>query len=511
MGKAVQAILSETWAITEPALQTMLDIANRETSLDAVEAQRGVKLNHDRAMTIRDGVAVIPIHGPMFRYANLFTRISGATSVEEVALDLKDALNRTDVKAILLDIDSPGGDVNGVHELAEMIYGARGQKPIKAYTGYQCCSAAYWCASAADEVIADDTAVVGSIGVVAAVPKRSESTYTIEFVSSKSKNKRIDPTTESGRTQIQARVDALADVFIEAVARNRGITADLVVENYGAGGVAVGQQAVAAGLADRLGSFEQVLMELSTGGKKEYRDQPAKRRKGPMAAGQGVDMSKKGFWAWMSGEEPLAPPAAEQPAANTSVTWGTLSSASDGVVFGSTVITASLQEELSNARLKLSALEAENTALREQNTTQAQQIAAYETAVKAEQEKTAALALEARRTRFAELSKDWYGDKAGHIAHLEAMADTFGEESALFQGYVQHERSVAEITKTSDLFKEIGSDREPEATNAYARFEVNARRIAEDEQVTFEQAMVRAAERDPGLYQEYINEQRRGV
>lgn len=210
------------------------------------------------AASIRDGVAVIKVSGPLFRYANLMTRVCGATSYELLAQDFNKAVQSPQIKGILLDIDSPGGEVNGCSELSDMIYQARGKKPIIAYASGACCSGAYWIASACDKIFVADTAILGSIGVVSIFEKDDED-KTIEIVSSQSPNKRPNINTEEGRAKIQSRVDELAEVFISKVARNRNITADDVVKNFGAGDVSVGQHAVRQGLADGLSSFEAIV------------------------------------------------------------------------------------------------------------------------------------------------------------------------------------------------------------------------------------------------------------
>ena len=241
----------------------MADIAreNRKTC-DAIAREMGKDMKDANAVSIRDGVAVIKVSGPLFRYANLMTRICGATSYELLAQDFNKAVQSPQIKGILLDIDSPGGEVNGCSELSDMIYQARGTKPIIAYASGACCSGAYWIASACDKILAADTAILGSIGVVSIFEKDDED-KTIEIVSSQSPNKRPDINTEEGKAKIQARVDELAEVFIAKVARNRGISEDDVINNFGAGDVSVGQHAVRQGLSDGLSSFEAIITNLS--------------------------------------------------------------------------------------------------------------------------------------------------------------------------------------------------------------------------------------------------------
>lgn len=244
-------------------MRTITEIArDNNRSYDAVAKELGKDLRDANAVSIRDGVAVIKVSGPLFRYANLMTRVCGATSYELLSQDFNKALQSSDVKAILLDIDSPGGEVNGCSELSDMIFKSRGVKPIIAYTSGSCCSGAYWIASACDKILAADTAILGSIGVVSIFEKDDDG-KTVEIVSSQSPNKRPDVNTEAGKAKIQARVDELAEVFIAKVARNRGITAVDVVKNFGAGDVSVGQHAVRNGLADGLSSFEDIISSLN--------------------------------------------------------------------------------------------------------------------------------------------------------------------------------------------------------------------------------------------------------
>ena len=228
-------------------LQTMTEIASEtRKSPEAIAKEMGREMRNTNAVSIRDGVAVIKVSGPLFRYANLMTRICGATSYELFAQDFNKALQQSEIKAILLDIDSPGGEVNGCSEISDMIFKARGSKPIIAYASGSCCSGAYWIASACDKILAADTAILGSIGVVS-IFEKDDDAKTIEIVSSQSPNKRPDVNTDEGRAKIQARVDEPVDV----------------VKEFGAGDVSVGQYAVRNGLADGLSSFEDIVSSLN--------------------------------------------------------------------------------------------------------------------------------------------------------------------------------------------------------------------------------------------------------
>ncbi|WP_165823444.1 S49 family peptidase [Metarhizobium album] len=243
-----------------------MSIAERsnEVSPQALEAYRSASLSRAERATERDGVAIIRIEGPLFKKANLFVSMSGATSYEMVRRDLQVALDDKGIHSIALYVDSPGGEANGCDELASAIYAARSKKPITAFVSGMAASGGYWIASAASRVVISDAAMLGSIGVVLGLPDRSEAdrrrgVRTMEFVSSQSPGKRPDPSSDRGRAQIQTLVDDLAGVFVAAVAKHRGVSVDTVTRNFGGGGMKVGAKAVAAGMADDVGQFEAVI------------------------------------------------------------------------------------------------------------------------------------------------------------------------------------------------------------------------------------------------------------
>lgn len=267
MSRVEQAICGTPWAITEAGMDQIMAVATRMTDPEAVEKERGKELRSEWRVRIRDGVAVVPIHGPLFRYANLFTRFSGATSYEQAGVEIGAALKDPQIRGIVLDIDSPGGMVNAVQELGEIIRSARGTKPVVAHISGQGTSAAYWIASAAETVTAGPTAMVGSIGAVMEVREREtpEGEKRWTYVSAVSPRKRLEPGTEEGGAQIQSVVDELGQVFVATVAQYRETTVDDVLANYGQGGIMVGREALEAGMVDRLTTLEEVIAGLSSG------------------------------------------------------------------------------------------------------------------------------------------------------------------------------------------------------------------------------------------------------
>lgn len=277
---ALQFLASQAWALPPNLLADMEAIARREFDagrLQALTSQEGDSLQAAPAVEVRDGVALIKVRGVVSRYASWMHDICGGTSTEALAKSLSAAVEDAKVRAVVLWIDSPGGQVNGLNELAEMIYQARGQKKIVAYVGGQACSAAYWMASACSEVVIDATAELGSVGTVAGfrILPAAEGEQRIEIVSSNAPNKRLDPTSEAGHLAVQTIVDDLETVFVDAVARNMSVGRDKVLADYGRGGTFIGAKAVQQGMAHRLGSLEGLVAELS-GRAQQRSNQPFK-------------------------------------------------------------------------------------------------------------------------------------------------------------------------------------------------------------------------------------------
>lgn len=255
-------IQSELWAITPDALQQIVAVAQGFGDPEAVAAKLGRPLANTRTVIVRDGVAVVPVIGPIFRYANMFTEISGATSVQTLATDFQTALDDPAVKSIILEIDSPGGQVSGISEFAAQIKAS--DKPVIAYVSHLAASAAYWIASAADSIITNDTSMLGSIGVVLQA-SLDEDDNTVKFISSQSPLKQVAANTDQGKQQHQQMVDNLAEVFINTVAGNRNTTREDVIANFGMGGIKIAADAIAAGMADSLGSLESIIAGYTSG------------------------------------------------------------------------------------------------------------------------------------------------------------------------------------------------------------------------------------------------------
>lgn len=260
--KAFLKATSSVWAITDEMLEAIIEISSRDNdTIEAVAAKLGRPLDNTYNVELRNGIAILPVTGPLIRYANIFSRISGATSYEMLARDFTKSINDPNVQGIIFSIDSPGGEVNGVSDLAELISKTSTDKPVWAYIGGSGASGAYWIASQADMIYASDTALVGSVGVVystydTTTQDEQAGRKRVTLVSSQSPNKALGVDTSEGRKQLQVVMDDTAEVFISKVAEGRGITPQQVLDNYGQGKVFVGQRALKQGLIDGVSTFE---------------------------------------------------------------------------------------------------------------------------------------------------------------------------------------------------------------------------------------------------------------
>jgi signal peptide peptidase SppA len=263
----ISAIEKTPWAITPDGLELILGIAQRKISDPEAALEKREDYENKSLYEDIDGVAVIEIFGSIFPRANLFTNFSGGATADGLLKTFSEALKDDSIKAILLNVDSPGGQITGINEFSNAIYNARGTKPIYAYVNGMAASAAYWIASAADKVICDATARVGSIGVVAAWRDYSEADKRAgikdyEFVSSQSPNKRVDYSTEKGKAVLQKELDALAEVFISTVARNRNVSEKTVIEKFGEGGLIIASEAEKHRACDSIGSLTSAIADL---------------------------------------------------------------------------------------------------------------------------------------------------------------------------------------------------------------------------------------------------------
>lgn len=274
----VLEVLNAPWAITQPKLDQIVSIYDAKLkgenlSVTELEAKLGRSVsNEDKPYEVIDGVAVISVSGVMAKRFNLFQAISGGVSTEMLGAKIQQALDDDDAHSIILDIDSPGGSVDGTPELANIIFEGREQKNIIAYANGLMASAGYWIGSACNEVYSSSvTTQVGSIGVVAQhvdVSKADKQRGVKRTEIYAGKYKRIassyEPLTEDGRASIQDQVDYLYSIFVGTVSKHRGVSEETVLSDMADARVFIGQQAVDAGLVDGITTLDALIAKLSS-------------------------------------------------------------------------------------------------------------------------------------------------------------------------------------------------------------------------------------------------------
>ena len=258
----LKALASERWLVEQSYLQTMADIAMREHDVETLAAKVGKPLENTRNVEMFGDVAVIPVIGAIYRYANLFTEICGATSTDRLAKELRVASENPKVKTIVLNIDCPGGQAAGIWELAQQIRDIK--KTVIAYVDDTAASGGYWIASACDHIAAAKTAMVGSIGAVYTFKLYDDGVKKIEIVSSVSPKKRFDVSTEDGAAQVQTWADDLGEIFIEDVARFRGVSKKKALETFGQGDMLIADRAKRVKMIDEITTFEQLLKDIKS-------------------------------------------------------------------------------------------------------------------------------------------------------------------------------------------------------------------------------------------------------
>lgn len=306
-----QAIAETVWAMHPSYINLFFAIlderaAGHKPTDEEIKERVGVK--RDNETYVSDGVAVIPIMGPIMPRAGAMAQMSGARSLAEIKQDFRQALNDPDISAIVFDVDSPGGVADGVQEFASEIKAARGKKPITAVANYMAASAAYWIATAADELVVSPSAEVGSVGVYAAHQDRSaememkgiKTTY-VHAGDYKVELAPDAPLSEEAQAYLQEQVDNIYEEFVGTVAKNRGTTRKDVLANFGQGRMKQAAQAVESGMADRIATLDEVVAGLTS---------PKQKRSAQLTAEQhgeqgGITDSYKDAHAggWMTADE----------------------------------------------------------------------------------------------------------------------------------------------------------------------------------------------------------------
>lgn len=217
-----------------------------------------------------DGVAVLEVQGTLVNRGAWLGAMSGVTSYEGLQHQLRAARDDARVKAVVLDIDSPGGEAIGAMETAAAVRAVAAVKPVTAMVNGVACSAAYAIASGATEIATIETGVTGSIGVVylhfdvsRQLAKEGVTPTLIYAGEHKVDGNAFAPLPDTVRADIQAEVDTWYRLFVQAVGAGRGGRLTEAAARATEARIFVGERAVAEGLADSIGTFDEVLAGLA--------------------------------------------------------------------------------------------------------------------------------------------------------------------------------------------------------------------------------------------------------
>jgi signal peptide peptidase SppA len=269
--RIAKAFYEELWAITrakhaEIAAFIEFKRAGGEYTAEELRARFGEPSKPTPSK--RGTIAVIPLHGVISNRMGGMTEISGGMSTERFAQMFRQAMADESVSAIVADIDSPGGTIAGVTELHAEIMAARGQKRLVAHVNDLGASAAYWIASAFEEVWATPSATVGSIGIIASHLDTSKAdeqkgVTRTTFTAGKYKGEGHGPLTDEAKAAIQARLDEAYAVMTTDIGSGRSVDASAVKEGFGEGRVVSAKSAKKLAMIDKIGTFDELVGKLT--------------------------------------------------------------------------------------------------------------------------------------------------------------------------------------------------------------------------------------------------------
>lgn len=286
---AVSALVGTLWfgteesylAVQEATKQVAALEAAGEGALKAALQMRGGGRGDDpwglpSMMSVSGDTGIISIKGSLVNGSAGFFRLFGLTGYEDIKAAITEALEDKNVKRIVLDIDSPGGAVNGLEDAGEFVRKAALIKPVVSFTGGTMASAAYWLGVSADSVFAARTAMAGSVGTMIVVMERSEQmekegikAHIFRHGKYKALGHPLEKMTAEGKEHFQYLADASGKIFVEYAAERRGTTPEKFQKTMGEGRVFMGDDAHDVGLVDGIMSFDSLLAHAKTLDKKK--------------------------------------------------------------------------------------------------------------------------------------------------------------------------------------------------------------------------------------------------
>jgi signal peptide peptidase SppA len=202
---------------------------------------------------------------------NMFSEISGGATFEALGQQVEDAARDPNVRTIVLDVDSPGGNVAGATVFHKQVADANAQKPVIGQVQYTGASAAYWALAACEEIVAAPDSLVGSVGIYAlhddireALARRGIQREVLSAGKYKAEGVGGGALTAEARAHVQGLIDGAYGRFVGDVARGRHVTPAAVRDGFGEGRVVDVDQALALGMIDRIGTLQDTLARVAS-------------------------------------------------------------------------------------------------------------------------------------------------------------------------------------------------------------------------------------------------------
>ncbi len=274
--RILRAVESTRWAIMPEKLVVIGEVLSARAEAgafpNAEEIQAVEARQHGKVVSGGGGIAVLPLYGTLARRMGMLEAMSGGTSVETFSQNFAELVSDDSISDIVIVVDSPGGSVYGIDELASQIFEARSKKRIIAIADSLMASAAYYIGSAATELVVTPSGEVGSIGVYSIHFDLSEhleddgiNVSIIKAGDRKAEGNPYEALGEDAAAHMQLLIDQYYRKFLNAVARGRGVSVATVEEDFGQGLTFTAELALERNMVDRIATLDDVLADLTQG------------------------------------------------------------------------------------------------------------------------------------------------------------------------------------------------------------------------------------------------------
>jgi signal peptide peptidase SppA len=519
----IAAFLNTTWAIDPQWLDnawsflssenTQFDASSENQEPSLLSAIAGERPQGTRYTVVPENsrTAIIEIWGAIMPRANMYTEYCGGTSAELLVRDIKAANANPNIDEVKFIVHSPGGDVVGVTEVNDAILELNKTKNTTAYIKGTCASAAVWMASACKRMVANRTAMIGSIGVYTVYIDRTKAMEAagykeIIIKSDQSPDKNPDPATTRGAELIKIRVSDLCDEFILDMSKNRKVSVETVTKNFGKGDVMISKRALKAGLIDAIGTFDAASAEIAEiDGSDNFQDDETPEEE---ANSNDSTINSSSDLNSQSTSETDTNSANTDNQNSTNGDFMTDKEKKDAENNNPAANAADLEANQQSAAANDgqpaaggAKPEEKGAALVTGNGTDA----TFAAQLKAANDKIAVLEAKELKTELTAIANDFAGEKENHISTLTDLSGAFGKDSPQVKNYIETQKALTAQINEGGLFTEKGKsgasgDAANGANASDDKITALAKERAKAKNITVPQAYSEILSEDPSLY-----------